>query len=218
MKDNSIEMNLKSLEPLYVEGKWAELIDSLNNMKAELPTGLYHYNLGTALIGRGDVGAGRYHLEVAMREGFYNNLVINNINTVKQGLPQVYESKMSHYFWKAIEVPKDFYYASSLVLLSALLIYIFRKKTITKLRLFSFLTLITIPSLFAFFGVSRFEQAIALTEVAVHEGPSKIYKQKNSIVPGMKIMVERKTDNWFFVKHPEVYAGWVDKEMLGLLD
>lgn len=218
MKDNSIEMNLKSLEPLYLEGKWNELIDSLNNMKAQLPTGLYHYNLGTALVGRGDVGAGRYHLEKAMQEGFYNNLAINNINTIKQGLPQVYESKLNQYYWKAVEVPKDIYYGSSLILLSALLIYIFKKRTITKLRLFTFLVLLTIPSMFAFFGISNLEQAITLTEIAVHEGPSKIYKQKNSIVPGMKIIVEKKGDNWFFVKYPEVYTGWVDKEMLGLLE
>ena len=61
---------VENLKKLYVEAEYKSAEDKMRQNKAAYSEGVYHYNLGTLHIKKGEIGLGRYGLEKALAHGF----------------------------------------------------------------------------------------------------------------------------------------------------
>jgi hypothetical protein len=59
-------------------------------------------------------------------------------------------------------------------------------------------------------------EAIILKDIAVYEGPSKIFSEKGKLKAGSKVVLGEFKDGWFFIEFPLSQVGWIAKDQVGL--
>ena len=72
------------------------------------------------------------------------------------------------------------------------------------------------PVLISNFYVENINFAVALKEVPIYEGPSKIFSEKGKVRAGSKVILGQLKDGWFYIEFPISLAGWISKDQLGL--
>ena len=72
------------------------------------------------------------------------------------------------------------------------------------------------PVLFGYFYVGSINQAVALKDIPLYEGPSKTFAEKGKVRAGSKIILGDFREGWFYVEFPISLAGWINKDQLGL--
>ena len=220
MEDTSTTLTLKSLESLYLEGKYDEAKSLLLENKTIFTEGAFHYNLGTILGKQELLAASRYHLEKAIKKGYYDSKVQHNLNVVKGHLPADELLKADSIYdlaaTKILEAPVSLYLAITLTLISALLLMI-RLKLITRLRTIIMATVFSFcPILISYLWLEQISFAITLKDTPLYEGPSKIYSQITTLPAGAKFIVGEANNGWFYIQHPLSRVGWVYKDNLAL--
>jgi hypothetical protein len=220
MKDNNMNELLKSLETLYLEGKYEQAREQILKNKLEFSEGLFHYNLGTVLSKTGKVAAGRYHFEKAQKAGYVDTKNLNNLEYVKSQL-QVNDLSTSDNFGdQAIEslmsIPVSLYLSMTLILFITFVLFIKYKivsNNIVKILLFVIaLSPIALNQLY----LNKKSFAVSLQEVKLHEGPSKVYEEKGTVPAGAKFLLGRFDKGWVFIERPLQLSGWVRVEALGI--
>ena len=212
---------VSTFEELYAKKDFKAGINVLLQNKQQFSSGTFHYNLGTTYAKLGDMGAARYHLEKAINLGMYNSTSINNLNFVRSKIESEDISTSSALTDKFIDFslsfPHEAYISLSLGLLILFLGIARYKKINSKFKL-GFITFLSlVPVLFSFIYLQNINSAVAMKDIALYEGPSRIFQEKGKLNAGAKIILGEYKDGWFLVKYPTSLSGWINKDNLGIL-
>lgn len=220
MADSNIQKDLKSLEQYYQQKQYDKGVEWLLQNKDAYSKGQFHYNLGVFLTKEGNLAAGRYNFEKAIKEGYVNTQVYHNLTIVESQLnvndisnsKSAFDQSINY----ALSISPDAYLLFSLILVLIVL-------TLKKLRLIKewaiagvFIALALIPFGASKLYLDRLDYAINLKEVKIFEGPSKMFPERGSIKPGTKVIIGQKDGEWLFIKSPLLLAGWVNKNDMAL--
>lgn len=209
-----------SFDELYLKKDYKGAAQYLLKNKQHIDSGIFHYNLGTVYAKMGDQATARFHLEKAIQDGYINSSSLNNLTFVKSQL-QVDDLTTSTSFPDtlmniATAIPPAGYFSLTLAMM-VLFTLLIRIKKIQKRWVMVIVVLLAItPVLFSNFYVKNINFAVALKDVPLYEGPSKIFNEKGQIRAGSKIILGEFKEGWFFVKFPISLSGWINKDQLGL--
>ncbi len=211
---------LKSVKSLYLKEDFEGAIDTLLKNKDLLDKGLFHYNLGTLYLKKEYWGAGRYHLEKALKAGFVNEMEYKNL-LVAKSRPGIVDLSRSESWTDrsldtALSIPDTGYLIASMVL-AVIILFLARRKIIRSWSgVMASLVIVSLPGIFYFHFLSGLKEAVVLKNSPVYEGPSQIYRENIVLQEGSKIIIGRRSGNWFFVRYPKGIGGWVNRKNLGL--
>jgi len=211
---------LKSLETLYLDGKYDQAQNLLLKNKLEFNEGLFHYNLGTILSKTGKHAAGRYHFEKAVKSGYVDTNNLNNLEYVKTQL-QVSDISNSEEFSDQLlaglmNIPVSLYLSMTLILIIGFLLMLrFKLVSNTYLKI-SLLIVALCPIALNQTYLKQKNFAVSLKEIKLYEGPSKVYDEKGLVREGSKVLLGRIEKGWVFIERPLDLSGWVKLENLGI--
>jgi hypothetical protein len=220
MKNISMNELSKSLESLYLGGKYSEYQKLLLEHKSQFSPSTFHYNLGTCLTKMGNAAAGRFHLEKSLRLGQVDSKVFYNLQTAKEMLqvhdldssPVMFDRMLSY----SLDLPSSVYLMMTLVLLVISLLIV-RVKVLAKKWLPLLLIVSVFPILLSTLYLDRMSFAITLKESPLREGPSKVFSEFRKLPAGSKVVIGEHRKEWFFIKLPRSLSGWIHKDSLGIL-
>ena len=229
MKNNSTSKSTKpsadahatsSFDQLYLSKDYKGAVQYLLNNKQHFDSGIFHYNIGTVYSKMGDHATARFHLEKAIQDGYVNSSSLNNLAFVKSQL-QVDDLTTSTSFPDQIvntmtAIPTAGYASITLMLLLIATLMIRFQKIQRKWIMAGVLLLTLTPVMFSTFYVKNINYAVALQDVPLYEGPSKIFSEKGKVRAGSKIVLGQFKDGWFYVEFPISLSGWINKDQLGL--
>ena len=219
MANSSTFSTLKSVEDAYLKGNYDKAADELILQKTEIDTSLFHYNLGSIYLKKGDLGAARYNIEKAIQNGFVGTLPYNNLKVIQKS-SEVMDLSKSEYLYekslsKALNIPSEAFLSLTLVLILAWILML-KKKLLTHWLPASLFFLFGLtPILFSAFYLDTFSQAIVLKPTLIYEGPSKVYSENYDLGAGSKVLINKENDGWVLIKYPRDIAGWVESKDLG---
>lgn len=209
-----------SFDELYIKKDFKGAAQYLLDNKQQFDSGTFHYNLGTVYSKMGDQAPARFHLEKAIQEGYINNSSINNLSFVRSQL-QVDDLSTStsipdQIINAASAIPNAGYYSLTLLLILIFMVMIrfgkIQKKWVMAVVFLFALT----PVLFSNFYVKNINYAVALKDIPLYEGPSKIFTEKGTVRAGSKIVLGQFKEGWFYVEFPISLSGWISKDQLGI--
>ncbi len=211
---------LQQFEEFYANKQFATARDVLLQNKQQFSSGIFHYNLGTTYAKLGDFGAARFNLEKAIHEGFSNSKSKNNLSYVIEQLKvedlSTSDTISDRSMNLLLSVSRDAYLGIGLFLAVLILTIAIIKKMKWKSTLALSIMFLLLPIAIGQLIESKVHYAIALKDVEMYEGPSKIFQQKGSLKAGAKVIIEENKEGWIFIKYPENLAGWVRKDNLGI--
>ncbi|WP_372652643.1 hypothetical protein [Halobacteriovorax sp.] len=221
MANTNINEISKSLETLYLDSKFDKAIDLLLRSKSQLSDVDFHYNLGTVYTKMGDLGPGRYHLELAMKKGYIGSDLLNNLSVIKskiQGIDLTLSNDVSDQFIGIVsQIPISYGISITLVLL-ILSVLLFKFKQIkNKYALALLIALSFLPIGIHQGALAGKTFAVNINEMKVYEGPSSVYDVKATLPGGLKFILGKQDSEWFYIDHPVSLSGWVKKEDIGIL-
>lgn len=219
-KSSNAGLSNQNFESLYLQKNYKGAAQYLLANKQQFDSGIFHYNLGTVYSKLGDQAAARYHLEKAIKEGYVNSASLNNLNFVKSQL-QIDDLSTSVSLTDkvmnfSLNFPPQAYLSVTLIFVLLTMILIRTRKITSRMVISLALLLALVPIGYSTLYISRVNYAVALKEIPLYEGPSKIFNEKGKIRAGSKIILGEFKDGWFFVEYPLSLAGWVGKDQLGL--
>jgi hypothetical protein len=209
-----------TLEELYIAKNFKGAAEYLLKNKQQFDSGIYFYNLGTVYSKLGDYANARYLFEKSMKEGFINSSSYNNLNFVREKLDVDDLSSSSSIPDQILNVslalPSSAYTSMTLLLLILVALLIQFKKLTHKLKITMCLFLALVPMLVSYSYLNQVNEAIILKDIAVYEGPSKIFSEKGKLKAGSKVVLGEFKDGWFFIEFPLSQVGWIAKDQVGL--
>lgn len=209
-----------SFDQLYLKKDYKGAIQYLLDNKEQFDSGIFHYNLGTVYSKMGDHATARFHLEKSIQDGYINSSSLNNLAFVKSQL-QVDDLTTStslpdQLVNTASVIPPAGYFSLTLLLLVIFTLMIRFKKIQKKWIMAVVLLLAITPVIFSTIVVKDINYAVALKDIPLYEGPSKIFSEKGKVRAGSKIVLGQFKDGWFYVEFPISLSGWINKDQLGL--
>ncbi|OUR92867.1 hypothetical protein A9Q84_20350 [Halobacteriovorax marinus] len=211
----------KSLETLYLDGKFEKAVDLLLESKSALTDVDFHYNLGVVYAKMGELGPGRYHFELAMKKGYLGSDLINNLNVIKSQIQVADISNSDFLADKVINFLSTFPvgYSVSITLVLVAIFLILMRAQLVKSKLIVALALFisTMPPVLHSYLIADKTFAVSMNELKIFEGPSAIYDVKTTLPAGSKFIMGKSDKGWFYIDHPVELSGWVKKEDVGLL-
>lgn len=211
---NTLEI-LKSLEGLYLEGRYSEALELLDKKRDIFSSEIFYFNYGTILGRMGDLGAGRYYLEKARFENLFSTETQNNLNYVVSRLDLEDLTNSSSFFDRSLDLflsfPPSFYLLLSFLLLLTFLLYRYWKGIRSLWLNIALLVVCFVPYLFSYV-LSGHNVGIVVEDFQIRQGPSSIYDDSGLLPAGAKIIVGREYNGWHFVKRPSFYTGWIKEE------
>ncbi len=221
MANTNINEISKSLETLYLDGKFDKAVDLLLESKNQLSTVDFHYNLGAVYTKMGDLGPGRYHFELAMKKGYIGSDLLNNLAVIKSKLQGVDLSLSRDIGDQVVNflsmVPISYVICITLVLLITSLLTFKFNYIKSKILLFSVLLLSFFPIALQQGVLYGKTFAVNLKNMKIYEGPSSVYDVRATLPGGSKFVLGKTDGEWFYIDHPIELAGWVKKEDIGIL-
>lgn len=220
MENNSVKVGEESLESLYLKKDFQGAKDYLLKHRDNFNNGQFHYNLGSLDIKLGDYPTARFHLEKALQSGYLHPKVYKNLDAATE-LLQVSASEndagyLDRAFFKAKSVPGEAVLCFGLLVLFMLTIAWSRKWLRNKLAM-AILTVFALLPIALYLYLQQLTMGIVLKDGTLREGPSKIYSETLKVPAGHKVILGDKNGNWYFIRSPLKYAGWIELERLGLL-
>jgi hypothetical protein len=209
-----------SFDELYLKKDYKGAAQYLLDNKKQFESGIFHYNMGTVYSKMGDQATARFHLEKAIQDGYINSSSLNNLAFVKSQL-QVDDLSTStslpdQIISTATAIPMSGYFSITLFLVLVFTLMIRLKKIQKKWVMVVVFLLALTPVLFSNFYVKNINYAVALKEIPLYEGPSKIFAEKGRVRAGSKIVLGQFKDGWFYIEFPISLSGWINKDQLGL--
>jgi len=211
----------KSLETLYLDGKFEKAVDLLLQNKSTLTDVDFHYNLGVVYAKMGELGPGRYHFELALKKGYLGSDIINNLNVIKSQIQVADISNSELFFDRGINFLSTFPIAYSISIALVLIIvclFLTRLKFLKSRIVLAFLFVFSLaPPVLHSYLIKDKNFAVSMNELKIFEGPSAIYDVKTTLPAGSKFILGKSDKGWFYIDHPVELSGWVKKEDIGLL-
>lgn len=212
--------NLSTFEELYANGKFEEAKSYLEKNSQLFSKGSYHYNLGTVRLKLNEYALARYDFELAKKYGFHNSALSNNLSYTEKmlALDDLSESTITQE--KVVNtltnIPGTGYVTLTLAFFLAVMLMIRLGHMTKRLTIVLSLVLCLVPVAVGKFYVENLTTAVALDNVKLYEGPSKIFSEKGELKAGSKIVIGEVKDNWLLIQYPMSLTGWVQKEKLGI--
>jgi tetratricopeptide (TPR) repeat protein len=205
---------LKTFQDFYAQKDYVNALKTLKSQSSELPPTIYHYNLGTTLAQLGNLPEARAHFLKAQDLGNSLPELQENLKFVEGPLEIVrLEAPLSaaDYFIKGAQVMKGglLTSASLLVLIAGLFLV---KQKPSPFRMLALILLVSAPVALNFW-ITAWPRAVVLEEQTILEGPSSIFSSSQSVVPGVLVIGERE-GNWFHVRYPSRFKGWIQAKGL----
>lgn len=197
------------LEKLIKEKKFDEAILYLEKNQ---DGAISNFNLAYLNFQKNDYIQSRVFLEKAQKLGLYSTEVNEAMTIVKRelGLEIIENSyfKEDHLIFKFTGFSADVYFSTiGLFLLISLLTFYKSKKILGSVAL---LLCIGVGCFYHY--VKDFKTYVNKNEAVVYEGPSKIFSEKQILIPGMKVIINKSTKDWNYILYPKVYRGWAYKQ------
>lgn len=220
MENNNVKLSETSLESLYLKKDFKGAKEFLLKHRDIFNSGQYHYNLGTLDLKLGVYPVARYHLERALQSGYLHPKVYKNLQ-ISTELLEVKSSEAQMTYWDQFlfigkSLPADGLIGASLLLMVFLALAWYRKWIRSVKAICSFAVIALIP-LVLYALMIPLDVAIVLKKVSLREGPSAIYSETVQIEAGHKIILGERNGQWYFVRSPLKFAGWIEASNLGLL-
>jgi tetratricopeptide (TPR) repeat protein len=220
MSNSNTNELLKSLETLYTKANYQEAIDLLLKNKESFDPALFHYNLGSIYLKNKNLPIARYHLEKATHLGFTSSEVLNNLKVTEHGLNltsvETTGSWSTDYFYQALFLPQTYVIIYALFVVS-LLLFVKKLKKLSWMYFTSFALLLLSPAAIKSLLSDNLQQVVVLKTSHCKEGPSGIFEDNHELPAGLKIIVTKPKDGWYFIKYPSHLSGWVKKDDLGII-
>ncbi len=186
--------------------------------KESFEPGVFHYNLGTVLFKEGEFSASRYHLEKALSKGFYNSDIEHNLFAVKAKLnTEILEKPVSSEGMIVQHLANTSIDIVFFVALTTTLILFFFKKHFHQFLLALLLLLSFLPFLSKIYIENSLIKAVSLTKIDIKEGPSDIFEKSSELPEGIRVIMSKQKGEWFYIRYPSQFSGWVKRERLGIL-
>jgi hypothetical protein len=220
MQNNNTSDILKSLEELYLAKEYGAARKLLLESRDKLEPDLFHYNIGTIDAKNGEWGISRFHLEKALKSGFFDLRADHNLEYVKgklqlQGLSSSVKLQ-DRLLDKAMSVNPALFHTTSLILILLLLLFIKRKIIKRAFVIILWLTISIVPVVAERLFLANISSAIVLQAAPRYEGPSAIFDKLSKISVGSKIIIREHDETWALVLAPYGLVGWVKREQLGV--
>ena len=114
MANSSIDETLKSLNDKYRQKDYDAVVKLLLDNKSKFDDGIFHYNLGSTYLKKGNLPAARFHFEKSLSKGYFAPHLYKNLSTVKERLSsQTFERSQSfkdQTFLQSLNVPIYYFY------------------------------------------------------------------------------------------------------------
>lgn len=209
-----------TFDELYLKKDYKGAAQYLLDNKQQFDSGIFHYNMGTVYSKMGDQATARFHLERAIQEGYINSSSLNNLTFVKSQL-QVDDLTTStslpdQLMSTATSIPTAGYFSITLFLMLVFTLLIRFQKIQKKWIMVLVFVLSLSPVLLSQFYVKNINYAVALKDIPLYEGPSKIFSEKGKVRAGSKVILGEFKDGWFRIEFPVSLTGWINKDQLGL--
>lgn len=208
---------MEEFKNFYLESKFDEALEWLKNHKQEMSSEVFHYNYGTTLLKKGEFPAARYHFEIAKKMGLNNSELKANLENSKIPVKN-YENSENFFegltFYSTEISPDVFFLASSVLFFVGVLVYKFIRSKVLAivLAVFAF-SLVS----FKTFYVDKKMTGVLLKETSLREGPSEVFSSSNNLPAGVKVILEKKYQDWVFIIYPQKMTGWVNAQDVGFL-
>lgn len=212
---------LNTFEELYAAQDYIGAKDYLLNNNQAFEYGIWHYNLGTVELKLNQFAQARYHFELAHKSGFSSSALLNNLTFSKNALGVDDISQSTIRSEKIInfmtEIPSAAYISFSLILAILVIYFVKVGYVIKKSSIIILILLCLLPLGISKFYVSKLIEGVALTDIPMYEGPSKVFNEKGSLRAGSKVIIGDTKGNWLYVEYPLSVTGWIEKENFGFL-
>ncbi|MBL7664163.1 MAG: hypothetical protein JNM93_03440 [Bacteriovoracaceae bacterium] len=209
---------MKSLQELYLNKDYQSLTEQLVKSREAFTDDAYYYNLGTVKFKQGDIAAARYYFEKSLSSGNFSSSLLHNLFVTNKNLQtSVYEEPVVYtdYLYQYSSLyPMEVYLMLSLILVTIIASF---KKFFSKNVLLASITISFIPFLLGLYGDQFVKKAIVMEEAKLREGPSQIFSESTLVPSGLKIILGKEVDGWFYIESPVKFSGWVKKESIGIL-
>lgn len=215
-----VESIRATFEELYLKKDYKGAASYLLQNKEQFDSGIFYYNLGTVYSKMGDYPAARFHLEKSIKENYVNSASLNNLTYVRSQL-EVDDLSTStnwgdQFMNYSLFLPSTAYLMLSLFLLLWGVWLLKTKKLLKKTSIALFVLVIIAPMIFSSQYLNKIHYAVALKDIPLYEGPSKVFSEKGKLKAGSKVILGDFREGWFYVKFPISLTGWINKDQLGL--
>ena len=223
MNDTNIQSLRKSFESSYLEKDYARGIELLNKNPTLYPQGQFHYNIGTLHLKNGDHSLARFHLSKALQFRSMNSSALKNLKLAESYLQASTEKEVRSSFEQGIlflkEAPSASFYTLSLIFFIGSFYFIGKKGTrfFKSKSFYLSLVLALIPLSLKMFYLNQIDLGITTQAIKSFEGPSQIYSTSGEVPQGVKLLLKKGENGWYFIKSPGEFSGWIGPENLGIL-
>ena len=184
--------------------------------KKTLPKDLFHFNYGLSYLAERNASASRLHFQkgkvYSWSYDLYRaeNSACQKLNCAKLdgSKSTVFEKFLINYY--SVPILANCMLAITFILM--LHFYFRRSKQRVKAYLIAFITLFS-GHIFS----TQNKIGISLENTYIYSGPSKLFSKKTHINSGTKIVVSENLKNWLQITRPKIYAGWVQRNQIGLI-
>lgn len=182
---------------------------ALEENKAAIAPGIWHYNMGTIYGKLENYPLSRFHFMMAELEGFSTKELFQNKELVETKLDiQKLEKPLtvSDYLRKGSLIgSQGIFTLLSLVLIILAVVSVWKKES---LKVFTSLLVTAGVLLGVNFWVNAWNKSIVITSQTIHDGPSVIFSSTNELAPGV-MLITSKEGEWLKVVYPSRFAGWI---------
>jgi len=218
LEDTTIADVLKTFETYYAQKDYVSALETLQKSKSEVPSMLWHYNMGTVLAKLENWPEARFHFLLAEKMGVsHKDLSLNKkiveskleINRIEKPI------SVTDYAVKGAQIASQGWLTSlSLVCLIVGLIKLKRGASLKGLALFLFLVL---APLMLNFWIKSWPISVITKALVIREGPSVIFPEKGELPVGVLVMTKEAGD-WCEIYYPSRFQGWIKKNDLKVLE
>jgi len=217
-KSNNNEI-LSQFKSLYGKENFEDALDLLKGSIGKFDDGVYHYNMGIVNLKLDKLPIARYHFEKSRKEGFYSpeleralaltKFELRVTNLEESSTPVDYINDVT------LNIPMQAYITISAIFI--LFFVLFYSKIVSKI-LKSFLVVLSLfPIVFYFVYPAKYNSQIAVDNLIIYSGPSKIFEQIQEVPEGMKVFTGEDFNGWKYIIHPDSHRGWVTTSKLEML-
>lgn len=206
------------------EGIYKRLLDrGVNNFEL-------FYNLGNTYFKLGEKAKARLYYEKALRFNPLNNDLKQNLKLLKSTLKdkelidqaflqKILKNIIFFFPLNVLGFLSLLFFMIIMLLISALIIYKSRaRRKIVKILLSIFSLLFILFILLTVFRLVQFHDhsaAVIMDDtVFAYSGPSQEFQQVFTIHAGLKVKVEKQSDDWSLIKLSSGLGGWIKTESL----
>lgn len=227
----SVESKYKEL---FEKGEHKKALSYLKDNRKDFDPALYHYNLGVNYAKLDQLVEARYQFEMAKNQGLYSKELRSSLQKVRElsGAEQMEEKSTIMDYVYDQGVSSSLYTGINISLIALIIVIVQFKNLAQNWSKFALVLLSLAPMLGQLYLKTNYANSLALAESPVLLGPSKIFEQKQSLTPGMKVIVgrrgrelstelptelpnkESKPDEWLFIVSPSSHRGWVQASNL----